>query len=61
MLREVPFAFLSSTSDDEVERRALALGASAFLQRPIRVEALLSEVQRLIEKARATEMKKWNA
>lgn len=44
-LRDIPFVFLTSTMLDEKDRaRALALGATRYLTRPIEPEALLAEV-----------------
>lgn len=52
-LRRIPFAFLSATSyGGEDQRRALAQGANAFLHRPIGLQALLAEVERLIGEGR---------
>lgn len=52
-LRDVPFAFLSSSSCGGADHhRAIALGAKAFLERPISTKDLLFEVERLIAQAR---------
>jgi two-component system, cell cycle response regulator len=45
-LRDLPFLFLTSTARDSVSRaRGLALGADAYLLRPIEPEALLAELR----------------
>lgn len=48
-LRDIPFVFITSTLTNETDRRrGLALGAAAFLFRPIEPQALLREVERCL-------------
>src|SRR5687767_15692230 len=43
--RELPIVVLTSSSDDEVKRRAFDAGASAFYEKPFSPLALLKEIE----------------
>lgn len=48
---ETPIVIISATTDDEVKRRAQALGATAFYEKPFSPLALLKEIESLCHRA----------
>lgn len=48
----VPVIFVSSYADDNVRKRAIGAGAAAFRSKPIDVDALLNDIETILEARR---------
>jgi DNA-binding response OmpR family regulator len=49
--KDIPIIIISATSDEEVKRRAMQLGASAFYEKPFSPLALLKELEALARRS----------
>jgi len=47
--RNVPFAFVTASTDAELKERSLALGADAFISKPFNVDQLLGTIRALLD------------